>query len=437
MTMAGAGSRRKTLVLRGDQVPSGETEVHPKAEIQRLLATSQPDLVKLAGSTYISTAEAVLNAVVGIEDEAGRILTIWKGPDADRARIALELLYATGNELAHKLAEMGRSLEGYADSIPVAIAEVEGIKLDKNDPDVQEVVRVHRALYGLDRQGDDEANAVALLENMRAQAALRKLNEKIRDLHLGSVPYDITYELPAVTVPGGPLATTSVAYGGTGGSGSPTTGAGGPDGTGTGEGGTTGAGDPGAPDQIPPDGEDDAAPGTPPGDQPAGGDQPTGGDTPGQHPGDQTGNTGTGTGTGIGTEDGTTPPVIGAQDRTELDDATPEADPVRTESSAYQPTVGERPPLVTTPNTTAAPVAANQPVPSVIGSPNGAYTPGGRLGVMRGGSAAGLSGTPFLPMTGGAGPIGDAGGDLERTTYLSEDRSAWNGNHDVTDPVIR
>ncbi|MEV3984462.1 hypothetical protein [Nonomuraea sp. NPDC049758] len=435
MTVAGAGSRRETLVIRGDQVPSGETEVHPKAEIQRLLATSQPDLVKLAGSTYISTAEAVLNAVVGLEDDAGRILTIWKGPDADRARIALELLYATGNELARKLAEMGRSLEGYAASIPVAIAEVEGIKLDKNDPDVQEVVRVHRALYGLDRQGDDEANAVALLENMRAQAALRKLNEKIRDLHLGSVPYDITYELPAVRVPGGPLATTSVVYGGTGRSDDPTTGAGDPAGTGTGDGRTTGAGDPGTQDQTSRDGADDAAPGTPPDDQPAGSDQPAGGPTPGRQPGDQAGDTGTGA--GAGTEDGTTPPVIGAQDRTELDDATPEADPGRTESSFYQPTIGDRPPLVATPGRTAAPVATNQPVPSVIGTPNSAYTPGGRLGTMRGGSAAALSGTPFLPITGGAGPIGDAGGDLERTTYLSEDRSAWNGNHDVTDPVIR
>ncbi|MFI7469636.1 hypothetical protein [Nonomuraea sp. NPDC049646] len=433
MTMAGAGSKRETLVIRGDQVPSGETEVHPKAEIQRLLATSQPDLVKRAGSTYISTAKAVLDAVVGLEDHAGRILTIWKGPDADRARIALELLYATGNELARKLAEMGRSLEGYAAFIPVAIAEVEGIKLDKNDPDVQEVVRVHRALYGLDRQGDDEANAVALLENMRAQAALRKLNEKIRDLHLGSVPHDITYELPVVTVPGGPLATTSVVYGGTGGSDDPTTGAGDPAGTGTGDGRTTGAGDPGTQDQPPRDGADDAAPGTPPVDRPVGGDQPTGGHTPGQQPGDQAGNTGT----GAGAQDGTTPPVIGAQDRTELDDATPEADPARTESSFYQPTIGERPPLVATPGMSAAPVATNQPVPSVIGSPNSAYTPGGRLGAMRGGSAAGLSGTPFLPMAGGAGPAGDAGADLERTAYLSEDRSAWTSNHDVTDPVIR
>lgn len=440
--MAAGGSKRETLVIWGDQMPSGETEVHPKAEIQRLLATSQPDLVKLAGSSYISAAEAVANAVVGIEDHASKILTIWKGPDADRARTALQLLYATGNELASKLAEMGRSLEGYAASIPVAIAEVEGIKVDQNDPDVQDVLRLHRLTYGRDQEGD-EAGVVAMLENMRAQQALRKLNEKIRDLHLGSVPHDITYELPVVAVSAGPLATTNVAYGGAGGTGGTggSRGAGDPDGTGVSGSGSRSASAMDTPGDeqgaVLPGGEDDADPGTPPADPAA-----EAGDGSGRQSEGQAGNAGT------DTEDGTAPPVIGAQDRTAPDDAgpgadpeadpdvDPGADPSRTETSAYQPAIGDRPSLVARPATSLPPAAAPPAAPPVIGAPNSVYGPGGPLGAMRGGSAAGLSGTPFLPMTAGAGAVGEEGADLERTTYLSEDRSAWNGGHEVTDPVI-
>ncbi|MGV9306417.1 hypothetical protein ACWDLG_23835 [Nonomuraea sp. NPDC003727] len=445
--MADSGSKRETLVIWSDRVPTGEGEPHPKAEILRLLGTCQPDQVKGAGSTYISAAEAVINAVVGIEDHAGRILTIWKGPDADRARTALELMYATGQELARKLAEMGRSLEAYAGYIPAAIAEVQGIKVDKTDPQVQEMVRVQKLLLKVDLEGDDETNAIAAVEDLRAQEALKRLNEKIRDLHLTSVPYNITYELPAVTIPAGPGGDlTSVQYGGTSGSQGPTFGDGDPGADrasvsgsgGTGETATRVAAD-GHQDDVRPGGDDGAVPGTQPAEQPGqeqpgDGQRPGGGDGSGQQPGGQS--------TSAGTEDGTAPPVIGAQDRTDLDDATPEADPARTETSAYQPptttptTIGNHPPRTAIPATTPTPTGTTPGVPSVIGSPNSAYTPGGRLGAMRGGSPAGLSGMPFLPMMGTGGPMGDEGGDLERATHLSEDRSAWTSSHDVTDPVI-
>jgi hypothetical protein len=85
---------------------------------------------------------------------------------------------------------------------------------------------------------------------------------------------------------------------------------------------------------------------------------------------------------------------------------------------------------------TANPAVTTPGVPTVIGPSNTTYAPGTGLAAMRGGSAAGMSGMPYLPMMGGGGAMGAEGDDLERTTFISEDRSSWNTGHDVTDPVI-
>jgi len=455
-------AKRKTLTIWGDQLPAGGTELQPKEEIRRLLGTAQNGPIKNAGAAYLSAAEAVLGAVVGIEDHAGKILTIWKGPDADRARVALELMYATGQVLARKLAEMGQGLDTYAGYIPPAIAEVDGIAVATHDAAVQRVVNANRSEVsggtGIPRS-ELEAAAVDSVENAKAQEALKRLNEKIRDLHITSIPFDVTYELPVVAVPGVPGTSTSVdyaggaggaaygtAYGGSTGGGSVSGADGGSAGGGSAGGGSAGGG---KQDDGRSGGDGGAVPGATPGDQPGGhdqpdsGDQPGGGDQSGGQPGSQDQPGDQGQSTGAGTEDGTAPPVIGAETRTSLDDATAGTDPDRTESAGYQPTtaitpttIGSTPFGTVTPATTPMPTAAAPGVPSVIGSPNGSYASGAGLTAARGMSGLGTSGMPFMPMMGGGGAMGDESGDLERTTYLAEDRSAWNSGHDVTDPVI-
>ncbi|MFB4267863.1 hypothetical protein [Nonomuraea sp. GTA35] len=467
MIMADSGTKRETLTIWGDQVPTGQTENHPKAEIRRLLGTSQQELIKGAGSAYLSTAEAVIDAVVGIEDHASKILTIWQGPDADKARVALELMYATGRELGQKLAQMGRSLETYAGYIPVAIAEVDGIMVDKNDAKVQEIVNRHMRLYRVDLVGI-ESIAIAEVENGKAQEALKRLNEKIRDLHLVSVPFDITYELPAVTIPAAAGASMTVEYRSRSGTAGPSSGTGdvGQDETGsasvgsspgTGKGVIVGEQDDdrpghegnttpvtqagGAPSQDRPVNEDDSGEHGPSVGQDRSSGQERSGDQGQPDDRGQPGSPGQATSERADTE--AAPPVIGAQATTSLDDAAPQTDPARTEASAYEPvtptapaTIGGTPGHAVPPTATPLPTVAPPGVPSVIESPNASPASGAGPVTVRAGSTVGASSMPFLPMMGGGAAAGDSGGDLDRNTYLAEDRSAWNSGHEVTEPVI-
>ncbi|MFI6290914.1 hypothetical protein ACIBEJ_04975 [Nonomuraea sp. NPDC050790] len=451
-------AKRETITIRSGAGPTGASEPLPKAEIRRLLTTSQLELLKGAGTVYRTAAGAVVNAVVGLEDHIGAILTIWQGPDADKARTALALLDATGRELATKLAQMGQSLETFAGYIPPVIAELDLIKVDKTDPQVQEKLQVHKFI--IDSSFLYEASAIAEVENTRAQDVLKRLNERILGLYTTSVPDSITYELPEVTAPAEPGASPRVEYGSFTSSG----------GDGSGSVGVSAYG--GRDATARPDDEAAATAGTRPVDQGGGPVQPGGVEPPaaaeapaGPPGGDQDQDSGAGT-----AGDDTAPPVIGAEDRTAIEDDPAEDGSAKTgtdtETAAFEPappTISHTSPNPAVPATTPAPVTTapvttpvvatpvaapvvRDPVPvttppgvpPVIGSPKAAPTPAVGSPVMpRGGSAAGLSGMPYLPMMGGVGAVGEESGDLQRATYLSEDKAAWNGGHDVTDPVIR
>ncbi|MGW4797689.1 WXG100 family type VII secretion target, partial [Nonomuraea sp. NPDC004297] len=227
MTVADKSTKFETLPIWGEQIPTGQTEFQPKAEIWRLLGTSQLQQITSAGAAYTSAAEAVTGAVTGIDDYAGKILSIWQGPDADQARVALEAMYATGRQLARALADMGRALETYAGYVPTAIAEVNGITVDKNETAVQEEIgKLGLTLIpNLGARTDAqlliyamlEAHAVTRVEDARAQEVLKRLNEKIRSLYISSIPFNINYELPTVTVPSTSGTSTRVVYGDSGG----------------------------------------------------------------------------------------------------------------------------------------------------------------------------------------------------------------------------
>lgn len=456
--MADGDVKREELVIWTNQLPSGEAEKVSKAEILRLLHTSDKTSVTGAGTAYLNSATAVTNAIQGLEENAGKILTIWQGPDADKARVALELLYASGAELSKKLTVMGNALHTYADYVPPVISEVQGIAVTKDDQAVKDIVAQNKSGYGevggntgiprSEMEANAQTNAIASVENSRAQEALGRLNQKIQTLHIVELPYSIVYELPAVTIPPVPGDdTTPVDYGGSTGSTGPTfrndasnyrTG-----------GSTTGgsrSGNTSGGDSSSPGGKQDG------GDHPGGKD----GDTPGDSRPDQQSPDGSGTPGGQDQQqqdptgqnnnqqdpkDGTAPPVIGANDKTSVSDASPQFDPSQTETSSYQPpvitptTIGNTP-VTTTVSPIQVPTASTPGVPSVIGSPGANYSPSGGLLPVRGGAGAGMSGMPMMPMMGGGGPMGEDG-DSERTTYLAEDKSAWTSGRDVTDPVIK
>ncbi|GAA2207379.1 hypothetical protein GCM10009850_028370 [Nonomuraea monospora] len=443
--MASSGAERKTLTIWSGPPPTGQTELHPKDTIRQLLGTAQHEQIMKAASAYDMLANALVTATVGIMTHAGKILTIWKGPDADKARVALELIYVTGRELALKCADTGWCLQRYAEFTATAIAEVDGIKVDRNHERVQALIQFNEKFSrGLSLAGDE----VTLVENGMAQEALKRLNEKIQNLQITSLPSSVTYELPTVTNPSVPGSSATVAHQNSNvtPSGASTT-----DRDGGNAAGTSGTGEAHGRDEGFTGGEQDevrpaADPGSPPATRPEaqpdqGGDrsgaqeQPDGGGDPAaqERPGGQDADRDRDLEADTGDEP--TPPVIGAEDRTGPDDVPADIDPTRTEASAYQQPAAVAPATIgELPVSTAPPAAA----PSVIGPSTGSYTPAAALASIRGGSGTGVSSMPYLPMMGAGGVMGnDTGGDLERGTYVPEDKSSWNGgSQDVTDAVI-
>ncbi|TYB64389.1 hypothetical protein FXF51_22005 [Nonomuraea sp. PA05] len=442
--MAGSGAERKTLTIWSGPPPTGQTEPHPKDTIRQLLGTAQHEQIMKAASAYDMLANALVTATVGIMTHAGKILTIWKGPDADKARVALELLYATGRELALKCADTGWCLQRYAEYTATAIAEVDGIQVDRNHERVQALIRFNEKFSrGLSLAGDE----VTLVENAMAQEALKRLNEKIQNLQITSLPSSVTYELPTVTNPSASSASITVVYQSRSGTEASTAGH---SSTGRDGGNAAQTGDADGRSENPADGERDeerpaADTGSPPASrpeaQPAPGEdrsgaqeQPDGGGDPAAQEQPVGQDADRDRDPEADTRDEPTAPVIGAEDRTGLDDVPADIDPTRTEASAYHPPAAVAPATIGELPVSTAPPAA----PSVIGPSTGSYTPAAALAPMRGGSGTGVSNMPYMPMMPAGGVMGnDVGGDLERTTFVPEDKSSWNGgSHDVTDAVI-
>ncbi|MEU7741662.1 hypothetical protein [Nonomuraea sp. NPDC049158] len=466
----GKGGRQVVVILSFDKMPEGGTVNASKDEILTMLNNTQPSQIEDAGFAYDKASSAIESAVNALEEHAGKILTVWKGPDASKARHALQMLHASGGELSTKLEMMGSALRQYAGYLPETIAKVEGISTNKssgNDVPSSEIMV------------DEAANAKAAkaAADREAQQAMQELNKKIVDLYNVQVPHDVSYELPAVSIPGGtgtyrdpgyPTGKginaggngngSSDGYGGSsGGTGSTGSGGTGSDGSRGGSTGGSGTGDHSGSDSG-------GKPGSDTGNGQNGSDQngndqngngQNGGDQSGNGTGDQSGTTpGDGTGsqdpsqTGdSGKQDQTVPPVLGQDDKTSSDNPKGGLDPNGTEVSSYSPTT----PVITptgigptgNPVSTIAPnpVGVLSPtgtppsVPSVLGSPNGAMgAPGQSLAAGMRTSGNGMSGMPFMPMS-GAG-AGQDQGDFERMTWLPADKDDWNSAHDVTDPVI-
>ncbi|WP_219467210.1 WXG100 family type VII secretion target [Nonomuraea rhizosphaerae] len=433
------GGRNVVVILDFSKMPQGETVYASKDEILKMLNDAQLTRIQDAGFAYDKAAGAIELAVNALEEHAPKIATAWTGPDATKARHALQMLHASGGELATKLEMMSSALRQYAGFLPETIAEVNGYKSNMVSSD-----------------GDQEALRKAD-EEIKARDAMKKLNEKIVQLYNIQLPHDVSYELPPVSLPGGTgsyedpdyrdpvnVSYNSGASGGdySGGYNSSNGTGTGSSSSGTGTGTGTGTGDPNG---------SEGGPGSDTGDGPGSGtdDQPGGG-----QPGD--GTTDPGGSNGDGTQDqsqngaqdnkdGTVPPVLGADDKTSTD-VPKGADPNATEVSAYTPTTATTTPVISptgNPVSTIAPnpVGVLSPtggppgVPSVLGSPNGAFAAreGGLMAGARG-TAIGVGGMPFMPM-GGMGGAGESG-DFERTTFLPADKDDWDSAHDVTNPVI-
>ncbi|MEV0196942.1 WXG100 family type VII secretion target [Nonomuraea sp. NPDC050691] len=476
--------RQVVVILSFDKMPEGGTVNASKDEILQMLHKTQPSQIQDAGLAYEKAASAVESSMKTLEEHAGKILQVWKGADATKAKNAIQMMHATGGELATKLEMMGSALRQYAGYIPETISKVEAVKAESEGDS--------GGTYG-----DPETKAAAdaatkkAAEDRQAQQAMRELNKKIVDLYTLQVPHDVSYELPAVAIPGGPGTYNTADYptgvggingggnGGSGGSGGSgygpggstgtggsghSGGSGGTGGTGTGTGHTGGSGDPGgstggkdgsggSDGSGGTGGKDgsDGGKGTGTGDGSTDGQTPGGpnGQTPGG-PGDPNGQT-PGTqdpGSSSGSRDGTAPPVIGGHDtpsrQTEMESyQPPNTLTTPTPTTGWSPTTTTYSNPFTTPTTMVTPVSPVSPtggtpyVPSVLGSPHGgAGSMAGEAlpaGSVRG-SAASSTGMPVAPLLGGGG-AGQDGEELPRNYYLPQD---WDvaGGSDVTNAVL-
>ncbi|MEV0148080.1 MULTISPECIES: WXG100 family type VII secretion target [unclassified Nonomuraea] len=473
--MAGRKTGRQVVVILSfDKMPEGGTVNASKDEILQMLHKTQPSQIEDAGFAYEKAASAIESSLATLEEHAGKIAQVWKGADATKAKHAIQMMHASGGELATKLEMMGSALRQYAGYIPQTVAKVEGIKAESEGSS--------GGTYG-DPETKSAAEAASLkaAEDRQAQQAMQELNKKIVDLYTLQVPHDVSYELPAVSIPGGPGTYDTAKYptsvggidgGGNGGSGGGSgygtvgsTGSGGTGHTGgtSGTGGTGhtggtggtghtgGSGDPSGSTGGKQDGSSgsDGTGGTGGKDGSDGGSGTGTGDgsTDGQNPGGPDGQIPGGTGDpngqipgthdpgSTGSKDGTAPPVIGG------DDTTPSR---HTQMESYQPTNTMTTPTTTTgwspttttysnpfttPTTTVTPVSPISPtggtpyVPSVLGNPHGgAGAMAGEAlpaGSMRG-SATGGTGMPVAPLIGGAG-AGQDGEETPRNYYLPQD----------------
>ncbi|MFI9589405.1 hypothetical protein [Nonomuraea sp. NPDC052265] len=157
-------------------------------KVKNWIDDTDPPSVKLAG-LYYARAEALLNGFAGdLKTKATELAENYTGPAAVETQKQLQTLHASVRELARKLGEMGRPLQGYGETLHWAQANVvESMDHDsRSDRDVDWAGRV--PFYRLYR-GDK-----------RAVEHLKKVNERIVE-HYKQLPVEIQTALPDPSVP--------------------------------------------------------------------------------------------------------------------------------------------------------------------------------------------------------------------------------------------
>ncbi|MER5419541.1 WXG100 family type VII secretion target [Streptosporangium roseum] len=470
------GSESKVLIIRSSAaVPQADGVTQTKDQIKELLRNTSPTSIDDAGFAY-GNAAGTVDLVCGVlQSVAGELAKVWGGETAVEVQKALQMLHATGTELVSKMEQMSTTLRLYGGTyLPQAIEKIDKLESQDTTSAVPPSANPGMSPAAADVEAAAAAKKAA---DEAARKVLRELNEKIVELYNTQVPPHVSYELPTVSLPGGPSSYTKTQYpeggspyqGGSAGSGNGSAGSGTggsswSPGSGTGNGGSGGSGPggsgpggsgPGGPgsdgpgsDGSGPKGSDPADPGskgTDPGGSGSGGTgSPGSGDgAPGAEGGNGNGQSPAdgANGSGHGKDpDGTAPAVIGGNE-----DA-PRHDPRSTETSSLtpQPVTTIAPPNNVVPTTVAPPTISVGPTNAVspvlgVGGPGAGA---GSLGVGGAGSAALARGTigngmmPMMPM-GGMGGMGQEGGEEhERSVYLPE-KGPWESEHDVTSSCIR
>lgn len=467
------GSESKVLIIRSSAaVPQAGEVTQTKDQIKELLRSTAPVSIDDAGFAYGNAAGTVDLVCGALQRVAGELAKVWGGEAATEVQKALQMLHATGTELVSKMEQMSTTLRLYGGTyLPQAIEQINKLESQNTKP--------ASANAGMSPAAADVAAAQAADE--AARKVLRELNEKIVELYNNRVPPHVSYELPTVSLPGGPSPYTKTQYpgggspyqgdsagSGNGSAGSGTSGSSWSPGSGTGSGGSGGSGpggsSPGGPGSDGPGSDRPGSDGSgPKGSDPA--DPGSNGTDPGGSGSDGTGSPGSGdgapgadggngngqgqspadgaNGSGHGKDaDGTAPAVIGGNEDASRND--PRS--TETASLTQQPLTTLAPPNSVVPATTVAPPTTSfgpaNAVSPVLGGPGAGPGAGvGTLGVSGAGSATLARGTigngtmmPMMPMGGG---MGQEGGEEHETSVYLPEKDHWESEHDVISPCIR
>ncbi|NUP00440.1 MAG: hypothetical protein HOV96_23600 [Nonomuraea sp.] len=117
----------------------------------------------------------------------------------------------------------------------------------------------------------------------------------------------------------------------------------------------------------------------------------------------------------------------------DLNPGTSPVDPTKTNLASYDPTLNSAVPSTgTIPNTTTGVPTSTG---TYSGSPSGSV-PAANAAVPRAGAGSGMSGMPFMPMTGGGGAGGEQDRERDKPEYVRGDENDWLDDMDIAPPVL-
>jgi hypothetical protein len=445
----------------GATAPGGNTT---RAQVAAWLNSADPDRIERAGQSYLDAAKLV-RGDDGVEaafmKAAEELAKVWQGEGATKALKALRLLHASAGALGAAMHQTGEPMTEYA-------ARVRHYKSTMPAPSIQESLNGGSA--GGTGVGPDGTTPLITSENTgggltgsptlpsltpdaRARKHLENLNNEILELN-AKISEGLAFQVPEIN----PISVdTENAPKLNPGSGTETpTGkttywtGGGTDGTGTG--GSTGNDQSGTSGDRPssqnpgqnPGQDQNQNPGQSqnPG-QDSGQDQTPGQDdsaTDPQNPSNP-GQNGTDNpsqnqpGTQDGTDQQSVPPVISADNQTQLADANPANPTTPTTSNPYQST-----PTTTVTPTTQVPTTTTTPNPysAAPGQPGtgtwygtGGTAPTASPAVLRGGAASGSGFMAYPPGMGMGGAGADQSSERDREIYDPEG-DIWSSPHQTS-----
>ncbi|MEV4392066.1 hypothetical protein [Nonomuraea sp. NPDC049607] len=476
-------AERKVDIRDESRRPTTGPVTASREQIEGWLKATSAMEVHDRGLSYKQVAKIIRGVAEALPQIGKDLSGAWRSDTSAQAQRALQLLNASGQEIAEAMDKMSEALILYGrDYLPTAIEEVEAAKNAQTatpkpsagpppkaptstpSPSYTPPVLGPQTSHNYPEPKPGLTKSPTEMQADVARRALEKLNNHIVDLYDFRIPASVVVELPEVKPAETPAPErdmpldqhtpyTKGTYWNGGGSGDS---GGGSNGSGSGggaHGGTGGSGGSGGSDGSGSGGNggQDGGNGGNGGTDPRPGDQTPGGDTPGTDrpdtpgtdtPGtDPSGGQGTGSGTGgsSSTGDGTTPPVLDNNttgDRATQPQDVDARDPRATETAGYHPTItptNPTPPnqsFVTQP-TYPSPASGT---PAVIGGP-GSYTQGSAPAAAAARAGAAGGGMPFMPFTGGGGQ-GAEQGQVETSTLLKEDNDVWSHHEGSISPVI-